>query len=225
MSIDQRRRQRKLERKAAKRRAALLEKRTATGHASGLFKYAHFEAAITAPIHECLVPANLFRIGIGNVVFSRRFGDGRIVFGAFLLDVFCLGVKDAVFAIMSNSEFYLRKSEMNRRASFIVRPPSYARKLVEDAVAYASALGFVPHPDYQVAKQIFGDVDASECHDVFVFGDKGKPHFIAGPHDSPARCQRIMSTLEARLGRNGFHYLIAINRADLDDLDFAGEED
>src|SRR5262245_23564829 len=48
-----------------------------------------------APLHGCLVPAGLFESGIGTVVVSRKLTDGRIVAAVFLLDVWCLGVKDA----------------------------------------------------------------------------------------------------------------------------------
>ena len=53
--------------------------------------------AAHAPIHESLVPASLFEQGIGNLLFSRSLPDGRVALGAFLLDVFCLGVKNAFF--------------------------------------------------------------------------------------------------------------------------------
>ena len=46
---------------------------------------------------DALRSANLFDSGCGYLVVSRFKADGRVEAGFFLLDVFCLGVKDAGF--------------------------------------------------------------------------------------------------------------------------------
>lgn len=220
MAIDQRKRQRKLERKAAKRRAVALQSRIAAGYVASLPRRMQIEAAAQSPIHQCLVGADIFKRGMGTVVFSRRLGDGRIAAGIFLLDTYCLGVKNAFLAFMSKSDFALKIRDMGQANRWVSKTPAYARKLVEDAVAYASALGLSPHADYHEAKSIFGDVNAGECPELFAFGQNGKPHFIAGPNDTPAKCQRIIDALHERLGPDGFHYTIPFAPEDLDDLEF-----
>ena len=42
-----------------------------------------------------------------------------------------------------------------------------------------------------------GDVDASQCETTFEYGRDGRPVFIPGPHDSPAHCEEILSTIAA----------------------------
>ena len=126
---------------------------------------------------------------------------------------------------MSKSEFEIKTLEMGRTAAWASKTPAFARKLVEDAVAYASALGLSPHSDYHEARTLFGDTDASECHEVFVFGQNGTPHFVAGPNDSPAKCQRIIQALNERVGPDGFHYTIPVDPDDVDEFDFLGEDD
>ena len=86
--------------------------------------------------------------------------------------------------------------------------PECAVKLVEGAAAYAGNLGLAPHPDYHKAKRIFGDIDAGLCPQEFVYGKEGKPSFVAGPHDTPTRCNQILRTLTDRCGPDGFHYLM-----------------
>ena len=41
-------------------------------------------------------------------------------------------------------------------------------------------------------------------------GKNGKPYYIVGPHDSPARCERIVAQLTRRLGSQGFQILMPI---------------
>ena len=92
--------------------------------------------------------------------------------------------------------------------------PGYAKKLVEDAIAYARDLGFEPHPDYKLPRKIFDDIDASECSAEFTFGKDGKPFFIGGPYDSAARSKHIIDTLQRRCGPDGYHYMMGLSPDD-----------
>jgi hypothetical protein len=161
-----------------------------------------------APIHESLVPAALFEKGIGNLVFSRSLPDGRLALAAFLLDVFCLGVKNAFSAIMPRHDY--AKRLIGRLAAENLQPidPACFRKLVEGGVAYAHELGFSPHADYAVACQIFGDVQPTPCSRCFEYGRDGKPFYISGPHETSNQIETILEQLQRRLGPGNFDYLV-----------------
>lgn len=212
MAIDQKKRQKQLEKKAAKRKAVQAARKDA--HPGGFLSPARqLAVAGNSPIHECLVPERLFEVGIGNVIVSRKLPSGDIGVSFFLLDVYCLGVKDAFFQIMSEIEYLRKLLTLGDHEKFGRVDPSCARKLVENAEAYAKQIGFDPHPDYRLARRIFGDVDAGACLTGFQFGKDGKPFFVSGPKDTPARCRKIMHTLLKRFGPEGFHYLIQGEKA------------
>src|ERR1700733_7865777 len=116
-----------------------------------------------APIHECFVPASGFEQGLGNLVFSRALPDGHMALSVFLLDTFCLGVKNALFKIGTRLEYDAFLSRVSPSQGLEPTGPPCFRKLVEGGVAYARGLGFHPHADYAEARQIFGDVDAAAC--------------------------------------------------------------
>ena len=141
MTILETRRQKQLARKRQKRK-----EKTAKASLGELWSIAReITLAANAPIHDCLVPANLFEEGIGNLVFSRSLPDGRIVLGMFLVDVFCLGVKNAFYAIVARDEYARRLSTFPGVESFKRVHPAYFRKLVEGAVAYALYLAKLSH--------------------------------------------------------------------------------
>ena len=96
-----------------------------------------------------------------------------------------------------------------------------ARKLAEDAISYARGLGFSPGFDYKKASRVFGGITTADCDEEFIFGKDGKPLYIQGSSDSPARVQRILRALEARCGEGGYHYIVAANEFD----PFEGEEE
>jgi hypothetical protein len=220
MALDKKRLQQKRAKKAAKRKALAVGKKT-QGMPRGLVSGARSIAlATTSPIHECLIPQELFEGGMGTVVVSRALPDGQIGASFFLLDVFCLGVKNAYFLAMPREEYSYRLETLRFNETLIPIEPSYARKVVEETEAYARDLGFSPHPDYQVAKKIFADIDAMACTTRFPFGKDGKPFFIAGPNDTPKRVQKILDTLTKRCGPDGFHYMVGVGGA----RDFGEEE-
>lgn len=155
---------------------------------------------------------NLLENGMGYVVVARFKGNGDAEVGVFLLDMHCLGVKSAFFTQLYAEEyeqdFLQRIYEHDGRTALA---PPCARKLVEDAVAYARQLGFEPHPDYRKGARVFGGIDPSTCTQQFTFGSKGKPLYIQGPDDSPAMVERVMGALTRRCGEGGFHYVLAMD--------------
>ncbi|MGQ4809581.1 hypothetical protein NKDENANG_03002 [Candidatus Entotheonellaceae bacterium PAL068K] len=139
------------------------------------------------------------------------------------MDVFCLGIKNAFFNTMAVQE-YADKSTGPQHERPKRIDPTCARKLVEGAEAYARGLGFKPHQDYQVAKRIFGDLDATACPTHFEFGKDGKPFFVSGPYDTPAACERIINILTKRCGPDGFYHMVGLGDPfdDFDDDDWPG---
>jgi hypothetical protein len=186
------------------------------------------QVAAASPVHECLVPIDLFVRGIGNILVSRWLPNGDLVTSAFLLDVHCLGVKNAFFKVCSTADYRTLVSGVSRHGPLQAIDPACARKLVEGAEAYARDLGFGPHPDYFPSAVIFGDIDKSECATAYEFGKDGQPFYVAGPYDTPAKSKRIVETLTRRCGAGNFHYMVMLGEPEdlqaLSDDDWEDEE-
>ena len=208
MAIDPRKRQKKLERRKAKQKAERRE--LARRDAGGLAML--FQRASSAPIVHCCAADDVWRQGIGQVLVSQQSALGQVAFVSFLVDIYCLGVKDLVMSVAPRA-IYLRDmyERLAARSKLIPMQPQCARKLVEGAVEYARNLGLAPHADYRTAKLIFGDVSAADCRQQYTYGKDGKPRFIAGPYDSLARCQHVIRTLEAHCGPDGYHYIVPVD--------------
>ncbi|MBF0568842.1 MAG: hypothetical protein HQK95_08255 [Nitrospirae bacterium] len=201
MALSEKQRQKKLAKKTAKRKERLLDKKS-TGELGAKINQS---SLMSSPIHECLISETLFDMGMGHVIISRRVSGDRIGFCMFLLDVYCLGVKNAFASTVTMAE-YERKIVHSGINQFVDIQCACAVKLVEDAVAYAKGLGFSPQKDYGGAKKIFGDINPKDCSTEYTFGKDGKPYFITGPHDTLATCKKIMDTLTKSCGSDGFHF-------------------
>jgi hypothetical protein len=218
VAIDPRKRQKKLAKARAKRKAkALTNRRAQPGKSSVLQRAAlglEFELAARGPIHECYINENLmtpgYDQGMGTVIVSRLASSGMVVAGVYLLDVFCLGVKDSFARLLTREEYRQLLSQTRLQAPLKKVEPAVAKKLIEDTVTYARNIGFEPHPDFRPARKLLEDIDASACMMEFTFGDRGKPHFISGPYDSQARIRQIGDTLERTCGKDNYNMTILL---------------
>jgi hypothetical protein len=210
MPTDPRKRQKKLAKQKAKKKAEkqAIARRESQGFAP------RFLAAASAPILHCCVQEEFWQAGIGQILISRSMPNGNVAFAVFLVDVYCLGVKDVYSGIKPRLE-YEEKLYNNFRDRFVLTnvKPEYARKLIEGAVQYADASGLTPHSEYRVAKLIFGDISAETCAEEFVYGKDGKPFFISGPNDDMYRCRDILKRMESRLGPDGYHYTLMLDES------------
>jgi hypothetical protein len=209
MAVDQRRRQKKLEKRNAKQKAA--KKAIARQRSGGLPSL--LQHAGHAPIVDCKVASELFDSGIGYVILSRRLKGGDIAYVNILLDVWCLGAKDVTVYVSASPDYYTYLDWIEERFEMEDIAPECARKLVEGAIEFAAKYGLAPHPDYRVAKLIFGDIDASQCDHIYEYGKDGKPLYIAGPNDSLARSRQIANTIKAIDPDS--HYMVTVHESRL----------
>ncbi|SDX53195.1 hypothetical protein SAMN05421783_1345 [Thiocapsa roseopersicina] len=203
--------QKALQKTRAKRELKRRQTKPASAGLPGALSAARVWANVgRAPIADIFVPSNLFELGIGTVWVNRSLPDGRYAVAGILVDVFCLGVKNVLYKIVDAAGYstVLARIRGNPTESAEARDPSCARKLVEDALAYAKDLGFEPHADYRIARLIFGDIDAGACPVSFTFGKDGKPFYIAGQNDTSAMQRRIVKRLESRCGPWAYDYLV-----------------
>jgi len=159
--------------------------------------------------YEAFIEKGWGETGLAHLIVSRVRDNGYADLGTFLVDLHCLGVKDAAFG----ADFYETELEQFVKdripEDFRERMhPACAKKLIEGALEYAKSLGFAPHRDYRKARRVLSGIDASLCPREFTYGRDGRPCYTRGPDDSDERVERILQILEARCGADGFDYMI-----------------
>ena len=190
--------------KAQKRKLVVAEKRRAEALDAGL--PARVVRAAQAPIRHCLLTESLFEIGMGTLVLARGATPYHIAFGWFLIDVYCLGIKDVMFKSVERDVFEMYVDSMDAGSPIVSVDPSYARKLLRDLAAWSQSIGFAPHRDFAAVERMFGDVSADTSDAVFRFGRDGKPVYIPGPNDNALLIRRRIEQLQKYLGDNGFGF-------------------
>ncbi len=153
--------------------------------------------------------------GIGHALIARRQPDGELVYAVFLVDVYCLGVKNAFWRSGTSSEI----DEVLKKISMFEKPreidPACLAKFIAGAVEYAQSFGFSPHPDYRHAAKLLDGIDPSSCASEFTYGRDGRPFYIQGPNESPAQAAAIMRAIKPADG----HFLVAVPPDDVDEAE------
>lgn len=168
------------------------------------------------PIIGCWTIEEWQENGIAPVVIARQQDDGKVLYANYLMDLYCLGVKDVVVdenVPQKRFERSLQKMCMQEPVAIAVE---LAHEIVYGALEYAHKYGFEPHPDFTRlhADQVLDPPDAHPRTHNVEFGQDGKPLYISGPHESQYESRRIIQTLERTAGDGNFHYLIGFGGAD-----------
>jgi len=143
--------------------------------------------------------------GLVNVLIARQDRRSRIRVTGYLVDVYCLGVKDVLDPRVLDTHAlveFTRAYFSAYSAPPLAAPVELACHLVFGAVAYARSLGFEPAAGFETAKDQLGPWTGPSA---IGFGREGKPFYIQGPHDNAAA---IIKTLERSVGPGNYHFLL-----------------
>ena len=189
-------------RKAQRRKQVVAQKRRAEVLEASL--PARVLRAANAPLQHCFLTESVFDIGMGTLVLARGATPHHISLSSFLIDVFCLGIKDVMFESVESEVFEMYMDATDAMSPMISVDPSYARKLLRDLAAWSQSIGFAPHRDFAAVERMFGDVSADASDAIFRFGRDGKPVYIPGPSETAPLIRRRIEQLQKYLGDDGF---------------------
>ncbi len=143
--------------------------------------------------------------GLGLVVIAREARYNQISVCSYLLDIWCLGVKDTI-SPRTVDKINFKEFVEQLFTLFPGKPQEVclevAQGMIFSACEYAENLGFQPHKDFQKSRSHIGEWDGTiriEC------GRDGKPFYISGPHDNP---EKIMQTLTKSRGEGNFDFML-----------------
>lgn len=162
------------------------------------------------PIHKCYISDDWKENGECNIIIERKHGNGNITLGVFLVDLFCLGVKDTFYQYniseLEEEEFLGRFTGDNK-----VTEAGYnlVHNIILSAVEFAEDYGFKTHKDFERITQY---ILAEDTEDIPLMeiecGKDGKPFFVASDDMNEKEISRIISTLEKTAGPGNYSYLL-----------------
>ncbi|MCH8217600.1 MAG: hypothetical protein IH892_12625 [Planctomycetes bacterium] len=165
------------------------------------------------PIHECLINPSWREQGLATILVSRRQPDEHLAFGVFLVDIFCLGLKNTFANVDFSESRYVREvvGRVYERQESEPCDSGLAHQIIYGAIAYAKQFGFKPNKDFRLSQHLLDAAESIGPSDI-EFGKDGKPLFISGPDDN---VQKILHQLQATAGEGQYHYLYPVSPADI----------
>lgn len=211
MPQDPRKQQKALMKKRSKQKAALKSRAHQQAFTS-LSPQAIIRRSRTFPLLECLISASWQQDepGLVEILLARQQPDGDICFGVYLVDKYCLGLKNT----FANAGFSRTRYENEIRDSVFpetvpeVCPIELAHQMIYASIDYAAQFGFEPNKDFALSQYLLAPRGELEEPYQLTFGKDGKPFFVVGPRDN---AQRIIKQLEKTAGPGNYHYVAILN--------------
>lgn len=167
------------------------------------------QLARSYPFYGCWIMRGWQESGLTSVVVAREQAPGRLMFGVYMVDLLCLGIKD----VFTRTDYSLNHFERDL-PNFCSEDPEpcsveLAHEVIYGALEYAEKLGFQPHPDFkrQLADLILDPPDAHARSQQVSFGKNGKPFFVSGPYDDARKINSVLSTLRRTCGEGNFEFM------------------
>lgn len=145
-------------------------------------------------------------------IFVARLERNRYLVCSYLVDYWCLGVKDALGPRKfdrSKYEAFIQKAYARFSAGYQEITLEQAQSIVWGGVDYAASLGLQPHQDFEKAKAHLGERPENLIE--IEFGRNGKPFYFSGPYDNT---EKIIATLRKTVGEDNFEYMVALGDDD-----------
>ena len=144
--------------------------------------------------------------GVARVLLARSQPNDNILFGEYIVDYLCTGIKDSSYASNVNRETFF--NEVIPRL-YSGTPPldieeGLAHETIWGAVEYARELGFEPPRSFGESSRILEPFDTHSYSGAIEFGYQGRPLYIPASEDSQVG---IIRRLIETVGIGNFYYL------------------
>ncbi|TAK46166.1 MAG: hypothetical protein EPO28_02785 [Saprospiraceae bacterium] len=163
-----------------------------------------------------------FEGGKTEITVARRMPNGKLILGFYLVDLWCLGVKDTFYRVdITIPEYQDLLGTMNSEVNMIACQPKEAFNMIYASIEFAENFGFKPHKDFKITSGLLDPPDQIEYMDIET-GLDGKPCYYSGPDDN---VEAILKKLDANPGRGNYTYMGIDTLSGFEDGDFASLEE
>ncbi len=152
------------------------------------------------PLGKCHVSSDWQEKGLVTLVVTREHTNGNFTFGLFLVDLYCLGVKETFYVFNDQEKYHSFLKVLEEEEGIEECSYSLAHNIIYGAVAYAKDLGFKPAKEFSVTQYLLEEDDERVKLINIEFGLAGKPAIFS----DEKHADEIIATLEESVGPEGY---------------------
>lgn len=174
----------------------------------------------TLPIAACYINRDWQQEGMANIIVARQHQSGNYTVGNYLVDTFCLGVKDAA------TQFSITPSDLDDVTDMLPNCTEITynevHNIIYGALTFAEEeADIAPHPDFELAQYLLEE-DTDEIPLIeYEYGKDGKPFLAVRTR---LEASKYLPKLQERYGAE-FPFLIREEREDYDPYEEMDEYD
>jgi hypothetical protein len=160
------------------------------------------------PIYECLVNAEWQVGGIATIIIARCHINGNITACFYMVDLFCLGVKDTYYRFNISKDEYQDAVSLSSEMAPIPISYALAHNIIYSAIEFAEEYGFKPHKNFTSTTRFMLEEDSEAIELIEIeCGKDGKPLYVSSEDDSEQKINSIIRQLEKTAGIGNFEYI------------------
>lgn len=150
------------------------------------------------PIGKCYINPDWQKEGLAHIILTRNRAGGNIVYASLLVDTFCLGVKDAEYAIDFTPQ-ELEEALAHFRKNHELEEIEYEKvhNLIYGAIEFAEEGGIKPVKEFGPASYILEEDTEDIPLIEYEYGNNGKHFLVIGPDGNE---RKYLKTLYDHLG-------------------------
>lgn len=184
------------------------------------------QKARNLPIHECRVNLEWEEQGFANLLVARRHINGNITVCFYLVDLFCLGVKNTHYMFNISGDEYQEISNSDDNLNSLSISYVLAHNIIYSGLEYAEELGFKPHKDFTSITRFMLEEDTEDVELIEIeCGKDGKPLYISSPDEDGLKIKAVIKQLEKSAGAGNFDYISLADKENFDEEEDIDEED
>lgn len=178
------------------------------------------------PIYEVYIAEEWAETGLATILVARKHPQGNITFGAYMVDMKCVGVKETYYFFNKTPEEFAEFiSDYTEKLNLIKSDYNFVHNLIYGSIAFAEEFKIPPHKDFAISKFLL-DEDTDDIPLIeFEYGTNGMPHLIV-TEALPAYI-KYLANLKKFAGEGNYYYTMPDNYGDTIDnnIDFEEEDD
>jgi hypothetical protein len=178
-------------------------------------------------IYECMVNTGWQDSGIASIFIARKHSNGNITYGSYLMDTWCLGLKDTSSRFNVAIEHWEEIKEQMDEQGEGFEPIHYnlAHNIIFGGIEFAADYEFKPHKDFSLTQFILEEDDERIPIEEVEFGLDGKAHLVVFNEDHKAKA--ALNYLKANFEKGEFTFAIEGDRNfenDEDETEFDSDD-
>ena len=165
-------------------------------------KYIEMRAR-SLPVYKCLVNEDWKKSMLASVIILRKHVNGNVTAGLYLVDLFCLGIKDTFFYFNEDEESLMEKSAAH---AFIEIDYPLAHNIIYAGHDFAAEFEIQPSKLFSTTKYILEDDDENiPLIHIHTGDENGNPNLWV---DESYNYAPILEKLKKHAGEGNYHFFI-----------------